>query len=562
MTAPDQHPRALKRATMRSEAERPAAAALAREPEHDCTPTKIKKTGSNGDETKYPDKRGNYHKGLPHDGFGIVKPAAYASMLKALQTRTGFDKIILDPDGGRKLTNPQAALAGDLEGPCPRDQKMLAAPSVTSIETSTEAVELYWMALLRDVPFVEWGTNGGIGDAIDELNKQKEYTGPTIGGKITRQTVFRGCDPGDTAGPYLSQFLLHDIGYGSLTINQRQMTVLGEPALGVGKADYLTDYATWLAVQNGSTGPFNDQIDPKARYIRDMRDLGQYVHVDALYEAYLNACLILLDTGAKLDPGNPYESPHPDFKTQIGFGTFGGPHILSLVTEVATRALKAQWYQKWVVNRRLRPEAYGGLVHLTLVGHNGTKRDFGLPKPILQSVAVKRTLAKSKGKSALMPMAFPEGSPTHPSYGAGHATVAGACVTILKAWFKEDELLMLKPMVPRADGLELDPYTGSDANKLTVEGELNKVAANISIGRNMAGVHWRSDYTESVRLGEEVALCILSNQRFDYNECGWSFTLRRFNGQRVTVNSRGVFDEKGKKVRLSCEPCKARPVCK
>jgi hypothetical protein len=34
--------------------------------------------------------------------------------------------------------------------------------------------------------------------------------------------------------------------------------------------------------------------------------------------------------------------------------------------------------------------------------------------------------------------AFTEGSSTHPSYGAGHATVAGACVTILKAFFDED----------------------------------------------------------------------------------------------------------------------------
>lgn len=36
-----------------------------------------------------------------------------------------------------------------------------------------------------------------------------------------------------------------------------------------------------------------------------------------------------------------------------------------------------------------------------------------------------------------LPMAFPEGSPTHPSYGSGHATVAGACTTILKAFFDE-----------------------------------------------------------------------------------------------------------------------------
>lgn len=32
-------------------------------------------------------------------------------------------------------------------------------------------------------------------------------------------------------------------------------------------------------------------------------------------------------------------------------------------------------------------------------------------------------------------MAYPEGSPMHPNYGAGHATIAGACVTLLTAMF-------------------------------------------------------------------------------------------------------------------------------
>ena len=105
-------------------------------------------------------------------------------------------------------------------------------------------------------------------------------------------------------------------------------------------------------------------------------------------------------------------------------------------------------------------------------------------------------------------MAFPEGSPTHPAYGAGHATVAGACVTILKAWFDENAPVA-NPVVASDDGEALVPYTGGDAGRLTVGGELNKVAANIAIGRNMAGVHWRSDYFDSIRLGERVAICIL-----------------------------------------------------
>ena len=64
-------------------------------------------------------------------------------------------------------------------------------------------------------------------------------------------------------------------------------------------------------------------------------------------------------------------------------------------------------------------------------------------------------------------------------------------------------------MVPNRQGTAWSPYTGPDAGALTVGGELNKVAANIAIGRNMAGVHWRTDYSESVTLGEEVAIGIL-----------------------------------------------------
>jgi hypothetical protein len=42
-----------------------------------------------------------------------------------------------------------------------------------------------------------------------------------------------------------------------------------------------------------------------------------------------------------------------------------------------------------------------------------------------------------------------------------------------------------------------------------IHGELNKLAANVAIGRNAAGVHYRSDYTSSLMLGEEVAISIL-----------------------------------------------------
>jgi hypothetical protein len=140
--------------------------------------------------------------------------------------------------------------------------------------------------------------------------------------------------------------------------------------------------------------------------------------------------------------------------------------------------------------------------------------------------------------NALLPMAFSEGSPTHPAYGAGHATVAGACVTILKAWFKESTRLVdigLAPVQPTDDGLNLVPYVGSDAGDLTVGGELNKIAANVGLGRNTAGVHWRSDATESLRLGEQIAIGILKEQKAGYNEPFSGFSLTKFDGTQVIV---------------------------
>jgi hypothetical protein len=39
-------------------------------------------------------------------------------------------------------------------------------------------------------------------------------------------------------------------------------------------------------------------------------------------------------------------------RNQIGFGTLGAPAIATAVADIAASALKAVWYQKWLVHRR------------------------------------------------------------------------------------------------------------------------------------------------------------------------------------------------------------------
>ncbi len=109
--------------------------------------------------------------------------------------------------------------------------------------------------------------------------------------------------------------------------------------------------------------------------------------------------------------------------------------------------------------------------------------------------------------SYLLPQAFAEGCPLHPSYPAGHATVAGACSAMLKAFFDETQLVT-DTVQASADGLSLTPLTNI---ALTVGGEIDKLAFNIAMGRNFGGIHYRSDAENGFLLGEEVAIAMLQD---------------------------------------------------
>ena len=117
------------------------------------------------------------------------------------------------------------------------------------------------------------------------------------------------------------------------------------------------------------------------------------------------------------------------------------------------------------------------------------------------------------------------------SLSGGTWVIAGACVTVLKAFFHES-FIIPNPVVASADGLSLTLYKESN---LTVGGELNKLAANIALGRNTAGVHWRSDGIEGLKLGEAVAIGVLRDLRATYRESFGGFSFTRFDGSTITI---------------------------
>src|SRR5262245_58840590 len=490
----------------------------------------------NGDAARFTDFSGSYSKALSHDSLGVPNAAALLSLKNAFATgnATDFAHILVGSPGGggnSKLNGPQGALAFDLEGLDSHCTVIPPAPSVTSAQTAAEQVEHYWGALLADVPFTEYATNPLAAQAVADLNNlsfldssaNNEFPYP-----VTPQNLFRGqFVPGDgnVKGPYLSQFMVQPTFYGSQHLSQQHQVFL---PVGGGGSNYMTSVSEYQLVQNGGDAGRSLAFDPTFRYLRNGRDLAAYTHVDVLYQGYFVAFLVLAGLGAAPNPGNPYIGS----MTQKGFGTLGGPDAAATIAELATRALKAAWFHKWIKDLRMRPEEYGALVHARKTNVSPMPQAAAALHPdVLNSAAL--PLIQSNYGSYLLPQAFPEGSPTHPCYPTGHGTVGGACITALKFFFNGN-FVIPNPMMPSADGLSLVPFSGPP---LTVNGELSKLVFNISFGHGIhAGIHFRSSTYWSILLGEQVALSILRDRARSYNE-PFTVNITKFDGTTATITN-------------------------
>ena len=472
---------------------------------------------SNGDERRYSDFIGNFSKSLPHDAFGHVDPVAYQALRHAMRTADP-DAFAAIPMGGvARLVNPQSAFAFQMDGADSHHLGVRVPPALASAEEAGEMAEVYWLALTRDVPFANYGTDPDIAAAAASLSAFSDFRGPKTSGQVTPATIFRGTTRGDLTGPYISQFLFRTIPHGPFSIPQKVRA-------GVTGVDYLWDVASWLNIQNGApAAPFAIVDAASARHINDNRALSAYLRADFSAQAFINAGLMLLAFGPNaLSPSNPYKTSG----NQAGFITFGGPELVDLIAHASGTALKACWYQKWSVHRRLRPEEFGGLIHNARTG-GGTS---SIHPEILNASVLNSVHAKYG--TYLLPMAYPEGCPVHPAYPAGHAVFAGAGATILKAFFNE-AFVIPAPVVASSDGSTLDPYAGT----LAVGNELNKLASNIAIGRDAPGVHWRTDGLEGIHLGEAAAIALLQDMRHCYNEPvnGFRFSFTKFDGTRIEI---------------------------
>ncbi|CAN0335654.1 unnamed protein product [Ascophyllum nodosum] len=313
------------------------------------------------------------------------------------------------------------------------------------------------MALLRDIPFSQYGTENFVMRAAENIQNLDAFNGLSIsrdanGNIDPAQDLFRTDWPGVSSGPMVSQFMLADFDIDGIIVEPKQKTLIPD-------IDYMTGVDTWLDVQNG-VSEIKTQFIEKPLFIRNGRDLAALAFNDVLYTEAFRTVLIMLEQGI-LDGVGPYENS----LRQEGFPTFGPSHIVHAMA-AASSSTRHAWYAKWQAHRVLRPEAYGGLVHFV----RGRMLDVPLPASIINNTELLNFVeifnqAQNGGTNQvfLLPMAVAQGSPAHPAYPSGHAVNLGAYITVLKAFlgFERGQRCYPDPMVSNDAGTERIKYEPS-----------------------------------------------------------------------------------------------------
>jgi hypothetical protein len=448
-----------------------------------------------------------FSKGIRHDEYLQCDRDTLSRLQRGLDATNLAEIDAVYVDSRLPAVNPTGG-NGLLD--CGRDtvQYQLAAPRrIRTAALAQEARELCWAALCRDVPFSAYqddDTARGASLSLFGVSPDAKSVEPVLFQPSGRRL----------AGPYVSQFLLQKLTLGAVT----------QPFQGlfaVPNTDYMTSFDEFLRIQNGALPRALYKTAADIVYPCSGRCLTSLVHGDFPAQFYMYAAQQLFDLGSQaLNPHHPYRGVH----RQSPFVSFGLPHCFALLNRVACQALQVAWFYKWRVYRRIRPEEYFGYHHLA----TNKAVDFPIDDSLQADAAL--TAIQSKHGSQLLPQAYPEGSPLHPAYPAGHAVVAGACGTILKLFFNP-EFPIFAAVEASPDGRSLMAYHG----RLSVGDEIDKLMWNLSFGRCFAGIHWRSDCEEGIRLGEQVASDVMRDLELFQAESREEFRYRSFDGNELSI---------------------------
>ena len=459
-----------------------------------------------------------FSKGLPHPDQKTPLTATFQQLVSGIQNKN-IGQITSVANANKKLVDPYTVVDKEIIGKFKSSYRLDPTPSPFSAQASAELLEVYAMALLRDIPFHQWTTlaqdsSSVVSKVLSDLNSVKQHlNGPTINGQITVKSLFRGPCPGELKGPLVSQFLYQPIQLGSLYVEQKYECPSN-------LKNYMTDVSGFLHIWNGGNPSEPIILKGDSRYLITIRDCANYIHLDQMWQPFFMTGTWLL---SKIPIGFTCTQ-----RSGAKFISLGPIDLFDIMMNATKLAMNSAWVWKWT-QMKMRPEEFAYQVHL-----KKTNPAQGLNFHSILSTDNHEilNLIHDLSQNYLLPQAYPEGSPGHPSYPAGHAVIAGAMCTILKAWF-DCTATFPNPKIPNVDGSGLVAFTEETLN---VGDELDKMASNCGIFRNFAGIHYRSDMNAGILLGEMIAIDLLQDFVGRYaNQV--QFTIKKRNGNTIFIKN-------------------------
>lgn len=502
-----------------------------------------------------------YTKGfnLHTDSDGNRYPSAIAHGAQSFYLSGMLGKVLSGPEdggingGGRDLISPYSAHSFATEGVDPWRTILPAPPAPTSDQMAAEMIDVYMMVFFRDSDIEDLSDSFATQelDRIENtLGKDWWHSGDRLFVEADTNSVPKG-----GYGPYVSQFLLHDVMYGAFPFTPKLKTL----PQGANRDRDLQSYLDLVEGIDPATGaeasPPAMRLSNGPRFVSTPRDLAAMVNFDPSYYTYLMAALNLLgqvsEGTASLDPALAYMDDGGSASDQDdGYFNYldGGPvALLDFLGRAARNALLAAWYQKWFAHFRLRPETYSGRIESELSDSDAYAFDtLGISDLVLQSDYVDSVEVFGSTNTHRLPQAYTEGAPAHPAYPSGHSCIAGACGTVLKTFFQNDK--WTTDYYRPSDGGDSRESVSVPSDHKGIHQEIDKLMSNVGLGRMFAGVHYYSDHYWGIKLGEQVAVAMMQDT-FDRSwtpDEGYSPTFSEFFGNYHNRNRDSVYENQRK----------------
>jgi len=483
-----------------------------------------------------------HSKGLTHDattGFPTMTDVDLLLEARRLGTTEAVDTIPLSGGATRKIRNILVGHNFNLIGTDPSPTlNIIVKPSVDSNESAFEMAEVYSKSLLRDVSFwdIEQGINATSNTHITNLNAfPSKSIAPVDGGLITAPLLHRDTLPGCDIGPYVSQVFYSFTYFNPITLENVPPSFRG-----YNDNTASQTLATWLQIQNGEEPTLN-AIGASPLFIFSARQLMTL----GFQESPAQTMAWLTDYVAQTIPLQFTGSDNNDAYISGGLQS-----LHSSIQGVITACASTASHHKWGVNMGLRPEALAQRYHLA----DGLNNNHGLFDDVPGFQFIKdrcngemgpfiSEVQTQSGSTALLRTVRGNSSPMDPSMPSMWSVVAGACITIYKAYLEchdqfDIPLPWSNPIAHSIDGTGVGSYTGSLPTAPTINGELNKLCSNLGQAQCWLAEAFRSDL--GYELGEAIAIRYLEDTVKSFHESYdgifEGFKLTKFNDEFIIIS--------------------------